>query len=108
MSTIAVKTGNGSSINIDYEFGATLSDAVKMFGEAVVLDKFRQKAVSEVRGIAQVAIAAGKNPDQVRKQVATWKPHVGRQKLTAAEKYERLFGKLDAKEQAEVLGRITS
>lgn len=79
VETAKVKTKgpDGTEVNakaeFEYDFGANLAEAVKMFGEAVVFGRFKAKAVIEVQDVARNAMVAGKTPAEAAELAANHK-----------------------------------
>lgn len=64
----------GKSAQASYDFGDTLADTLKLFGDEVV----RTNAIANIRvglqNIMRTAIKQGLGPEQIQAKVSVWKP----------------------------------
>jgi len=74
---VKVKGEDGKEVNIktsfQYDFGATLAEAVQKFGESVVFSLYEAKGTIQVQDVCRNALAAGKSPEEAAKLAATHK-----------------------------------
>ena len=61
---------------VNYDFGADLDAAVKLFGPQVIFDGFVGKEVINLQNLIRTAINAGKKSEEIDKLAAAWKPGI--------------------------------
>ena len=61
------------SIEVDYDFGTTLAEAVALFGDAVVFSIYRAKAEIIIQDNCRRMLVAGKTDDEIRQYIAGYK-----------------------------------
>ncbi|MBV6504774.1 MAG: hypothetical protein ILNGONEN_00327 [Syntrophorhabdaceae bacterium] len=66
VSTGKIKGSDGKpiSIEIEYDFGDDLADAIKKYGEAAVFDLYKAAASIRVQNVARSALLNGKAPEE--------------------------------------------
>lgn len=89
---------------IEYNFGASLKEAVELYGEDAVYNNYRQAAVIALQGNMRRHLGAGKTGDALAEAVKDWKPGlVSRSKKSASEKVLDLFKGKTPEEIAAIL-----
>jgi len=93
--------------SVEYHFGDTLEEAVKIFGEDVVFSHFRQKAVIALQGVVRPALAAGKSPKELQEVANGWKLGVAsRTGKSKVEKARDAFNSMTEEEKAAFISEL--
>ena len=107
MAEYTAELKDGRSVNFDYEFGDTLQATLDLFGEKIVHDYALRGLVVAAQGRARGLLKAGKiSEDEIRAEMAKWKPGEARVVKSAAEKIRELSEKLSPEERAQLLKEI--
>jgi len=66
VSTGKIKGSDGKpvSVEIEYDFGDDLADAIKKYGEAAVFDLYKAAANNRVQNVARTALLNNKTPEE--------------------------------------------
>ncbi len=74
VSTGKIKGSDGKpiSIEIEYDFGDDLADAIKKYGEAAVFDLYKAAGSIRVQNVARSALLNGKTPEEAVKLASTY------------------------------------
>lgn len=74
VSTGKIKGSDGKpvSVEIEYDFGDDLDDAVEKYGEVAVFNLYKVAANIRVQNIARSALFNGKAPEEVVKLASTY------------------------------------
>ena len=66
VSTGKIKGSDGKpiSVEIEYDFGDNLADAIKKYGEVVVFDLYKTAASIRVQNVARTALLNNKTPEE--------------------------------------------
>ena len=113
----SAKTSDSDSVEVEYDFGDNLQDAVEKFGEDVVFSRYKASAVidlqSFIRGkIRQQMSAEGfsgdLDTDAIQEAVSEWTLGVKAQRSakSAEEKARDLLARLPAEVRAQLLAEI--
>lgn len=73
MELVKAKKGD-RVVEVNYDFGENLQDAISKFGEDVVFTKFKQAAKIDLQAVLRRGIEAGKTDDEIAKLAEQWKP----------------------------------
>lgn len=108
MATVSCKNPSVErSISVDYDFGASLSEAVEKFGEEAVYSGF--VADGKVGLQAFVRARLGKTDEeymtdeQILAEAEAWKPGQRKQAADPMAKLQALLGKLSPEQRAALL-----
>lgn len=90
----AGKGATAKKQTVNYEFGADMTAAAKMFGDKVVYNAYMAKVVIDLQNLVRNGINAGKKPDEIKALVVAWKPgvKVSRKKST----YDKILASVTA------------
>ena len=105
---------SGIKVSVDYGFAQNLDEAVRMYGEEVVLDRMNRQINTELRNrvskAAQLAKTKKANPQAAAEAAcATFAPSVTSDANRAAKGLEKLLDGLSPEVRAQVLaGASTS
>jgi len=70
-----VKAKKGDrTVQVEYDFGQNLQEAIQKFGEDVIFTKFVQAAKIDLQAVLRRGIEAGKTDDEIAKLAEQWKP----------------------------------
>lgn len=101
------------SIEVDYDFGSTLEEAIDLFGEAVVFANFQRQATVGLQAFIRGRASAVKDgafvnsDDQILSAVAEWKPSDGTvRRMSKEDKLEKLLAGMDPDERMEFLSQF--
>jgi hypothetical protein len=110
MSTITTKAPkkDNRTISVDYDFGASLQDAVNRFGEAVVFSFFEDNATIALQQRIRAWMEADLSDADINAKVAEWKPGVksprtGGKKKDPATLLKEAFASMSAEEKQAML-----
>ena len=79
MSTITAKKEIGDELKectIEYDFGATVEEAVEKFGAEVVFSGFVAKATITAQAAIRRYLETGKSPEEIQELMNSWQPGV--------------------------------
>ena len=60
-------------LTVDYDFGKTIAEAVKLYGEAVVMSIFQAKAVIIIQDTVRRNLVVGKTDAEIKALIAAYK-----------------------------------
>lgn len=107
MAEITAQTADGAvQIKFDYEFGETLEDAVKLFGEKVVHSYVIRSLTIAAQGAARGMMKSGKSKEEILAAMATWKPGEPRQTTSPEEKIRSLVNKMSPEDRARLAAEL--
>lgn len=73
-ATLKGKEGQpNKTVTVQYDFGETLEDSKKLFGDAVVKALFDAKAVIIIQDTVRRLLAAGKTEEEIKAYIASFK-----------------------------------
>lgn len=100
MSAIKVSTASpktGRELEVDFDFGNTLQEAIDLFGEEVVYSNYKKSAVIALQALVRRNLdkdgEKAVSEEDIIKAVEAWKPSVAR--IIGASQKEALFNKID-------------
>lgn len=101
------------SLEVKYNFGDNLEDAVALFGAEVVFSNFKQNAVIALQGLVRRHLEMKedkrKTDEQILATVNAWKPGVATVKTTDKKAIiMEAFGKMSAEDQKALLEQLMS
>jgi len=96
-------TGENSG-ELDFNFGENLREAVKLYGEDVVFNNYKQAATIAMQGNMRRHLASGKTQKELAEAMKDWKPGtVSRTKKSAAEKLQDMLKGMTPEQVAATL-----
>lgn len=91
-------------VTVQYDFGASMSETIALFGEQVVFNKAVDSLVIDCQALVRRAIRKGKTQAEIQALVDAWKPSAASTvRKSATEKVGDLVGKMSAEEKAALL-----
>lgn len=94
----------GAEGTFEYDFGTSVDEAVKKFGEEVVFNYFRQAAIIKAQGFVRRKLEAGASVEEAQEALNGWTPGaIQRQAKSKKEKVLSFFSSLSDEEKLEVL-----
>lgn len=99
------KDGNVMEGKIDYNVGTTISEATELFGAEAVFDTYERGAVLKIQAAMRVALAAGKDLNEV---FSNWKldTKAERTKKDALEVAKSKFAKMSQEDRLAFLNQL--
>lgn len=92
---------------VQYDFGATLDESRKIFGDDVIFSRAKAALVIDLQALVRRMIKAKKTPAEITTAVAAWKPDVKTVvKKSASEKVQGEITKLSADERKALLKQL--
>lgn len=95
VNTASPKTGR--ELEVDFEFGNTLQEAIDLFGEEVVYSNYKKSAVIALQALVRRNLDKDgekqMSEEDIIKAVGEWKPSVAR--IIGASQKEALFTKIE-------------
>ena len=91
------------SVAADIDFGATLADTVKRFGESVVHKQAVAAMTVAFQGWLRSQGAQGKKPGEIQAGAANWKPGERKASKSPQEKLKELLSSMSPEDRAQVL-----
>ena len=112
----AKRSKNDHAVTIAFDFGDTVSEAIEMFGEEVVLSKFKQSTIVDLQSAIRARMfeedkesgdLTPVDSETVAASLAGWKPGVAtRQGKSMKEKAKDLLSKMSPEEVKEMLASL--
>ena len=84
-----------------FNFPETVSEAVDMWGEDIVLNKIEQSVAIDAQSMLRRKLVAGQTEEQIKAAAEEWKPSMGPVKKSAVEKATDLISKLTSEEDLD-------
>ena len=100
------------SITIPYNFGANLEEAIELFGEDVVFQKYRQSAIVDLQAAIRRHLQPGedgkvKSDDEIINALSEWKPGLTtRTRKSAKDKAMEALTKMSAEERQALMAEL--
>ncbi len=93
---------------IQFNLGEDLEEAVKLFGEEVILSLFRQTAVIKAQSQLRACLKAEKDEEGIAAHFATWKPGIAVARVPKDAKAEgrKAFERMNAEERVSYLEEL--
>jgi hypothetical protein len=105
--TEVTATKDKKQVTVQYNYGADLAEAVKLYGEGVVFAHYKAKAVIVLQDLMRRKMAEGKTEEEVTAFAKEWKPGLRvSTKKTPQEKVLAQFAGLPKEEQAKLLAAL--
>lgn len=108
-ATLTEKQGGPRNIEVNYDFGDSLQDAVDKFGEDVVFESFKAHAKINLQALLRRAMAPDKEGNvksdaEIHQMVSEWKPGVSQvTRKSSLEKAQDQVEKLSPDEVKKLL-----
>lgn len=100
---------SGRSLDVAYDFGSNLDEAVERFGAEVVFTNFKRQGVISLQGIVRNGLKGDVKDEEILNRVDSWKPGVvQRSGKSKTEKITDLFGKMDDDAKLALLQQLKS
>lgn len=109
MAKVTAKVGkDGTPVEVDYPLldCKTIEEAVKNFGEDVVLAHVKSSITVALQGNLRTMIKAEKSQEEIDEAVAKWKPGMRTPGKTKLEKVHDLMGDMTPEQRAELLKKL--
>lgn len=102
-------------VSVKYNFGRNLAEAVQLFGEDVVFNRFESAATIDLQALMRRHMvdqtnkkgevsSPAKSDDEIRKLVANWRPGIKQiQRKSAKDKVKDLLSSMSPEERAALL-----
>jgi len=106
---VSAKLTGGDTMEVTYDFGKKLDDAVKICsvngqdGKAIVRDLAVAGMRSMVQNLVRNGIKAGRKQEEVQAEIDSWAPGVKHIRQTPVEKMLKAFNGLNAAEKKAML-----
>jgi hypothetical protein len=110
MATSVTATKNSRSLTVEYEFGAYLQEAVKLFGEDVVFQNAVQSMKISLQALIRRGFDQGLDDAEITARAQQWKPGVSAGR-SAADPIQAVLSKwrtLPEDKKAELLRQLKS
>ena len=98
-------TGHGTA-SVTVPFPETVEEAVSAWGEEVAYSLLRQEATKRLQSSIRSQLAQGKDQASIQEALASWKPGVGRPKVSKIEKALKLTSGMSDEELRALLAKI--
>jgi hypothetical protein len=99
--------GTKKSATIGYNFGDSLADMVKMFGENVVMSNAKKSMVITAQAVMRRYLEAGKDQAAITTSLAAWKPGVALERIVdPVGSITANWDKLDKTQKAALLAKL--
>ena len=111
-TTITAKLGreeDAASISSEYDFGDTMEDAIELFGDEVVFNRFKAAVTVDIQAM-QRRLAGGdesKTESEIQTILDEWKPGVQRTRKSPQDKAKSALENLSEEERAQLLAQFT-
>jgi len=96
----------GRHVEVEYDFGDNLQDAVEKFGEDVVFSQFKQKCKVALQAVLRNWLAAGVSDEEIQNKVQAWKIGLGPQKKDPKQKLLEKFASMSDEEKKAFLAEL--
>lgn len=118
MKVSAKLSNSDRSVEVEYNFGETLAEAVELFGEEVVFSRFKAAAVVDLQALIRRGltpktdkegneIESAKTDEEIAASVAEWKPGVKQvTRKSKAEKIKDLVADMSDEDREALLASI--
>ena len=105
---ITAKAGSGDQkASAQWNPGASLDEAVEMYGEEIVFSYFKSHGTRNLQNSIRSILASGKTAEEVAKELADWKPGISRRvSADPVGKFIKAFGNMEPEAQASMLQRL--
>ena len=90
-------------LSVEFNFGGSVEEAVKLFGAEVVYSGFAAHGVVQLQSRMRAAAKAG---DDVQAKINDWKPGVAAPRKDPVETMEARFEKMTADQQADLIEKL--
>jgi len=94
---------SGDPVSVEYNFGDTIADMIKNFGEDVIQSRARASLVIDLQAFIRRQINAKKSLKEIQAAVKDWKPGVKAAGKTPAEKLQALLEGKTQEEKMQIL-----
>lgn len=101
--TVSAKRTNGEAVEVRFDFGDNLQDAVAKFGDEIAWNHLRGSMRVALQGYIRSQMDQGKTPAEIQTLVDSWKPGQRRTSVPKAEKLRKQLDQLSPEERAELL-----
>ena len=104
---VSAKVGlEGKPTVVDYNFGNNLEEAVELFGESVIFEKFRAQSVVNLQSFIRTQQNAEKSDADIKKSVADWRPGIKKAAIPKTERLKKDFDNLSDEEKKSLLASL--
>lgn len=100
---ITAKLKDSQPVTVDFDVDEKLKDAVKRYGEDIVMSRYRSSLVIDLQAFMRGLLKQNKTPEEIQAAVDAWQPGVKARGKSPAEKARDLFSKMSPEERAELL-----
>lgn len=101
---VSAKISDGDPVQVTYDFGTDLDEAVEMFGAEVVFSRYKSAAVIDLQAYMRGLIRQEKPVDEIESSAEDWKPGMRQPRgKSNQEKLSTLLDKMDPAVVQEML-----
>lgn len=101
---VSAKITDGDPVQVQYDFGTDLDEAVEKFGAEVVFSRYKSAAVIDLQAYMRGLIRQEKNPDEIEEAAEAWAPGMRQPRgKSNQEKLSTLLDKMDPSVVQEML-----
>ena len=100
---VSAKRTNGASVEVEYEFGSNLQEAIAAFGEDVIYQNAVGSLKVALQGWLRSQLDQEKTAEQITADVSSWKPGQRKQGKSPQEKLRDQLNSLTPEERAALL-----
>lgn len=94
---------------VTFDVGDDLDDAVKMYDEDTVFERWRRQVKRDLGNSIRSALNNGATPEQAEQRLSDWRPDVTNRGVTSSSKsLEEQFQELDSEEQKAKLQELAN
>lgn len=110
MVDITARYGQGddaAEATVEFDTGANLTEAVELFGDEVVFNRFRAGLIIDVQANIRrmLALDNPKSSDEIQEAISDWMPGVKSKGKSKAEKANEAISKLSTQERAALFAQ---
>ena len=103
--TAASQEKGARVFSCEYDFGKTVQDSIKKFGEELVKNKLDAQLKVDIQGYIRRMLKADKSDKDIAEGLKTWQPSLKKAGKSAGEKMDDLWGKLSPEEKKAQLAK---
>ncbi len=103
MKVSAKRSDSDVSVEVEYNFGANLGEAVELFGEDVVFNNAIGSLKVALQGFLRSQIDQKKTDEEITAAASTWKPGVRKQGKSPQQKLIEQLNAMSPEDRAALL-----
>ena len=103
LEEVGAKIEGGTPVSVNFDFGGTLQEAIGLFGEDLVYNKFVAAARIDLQSFMRGMIRTEKNQQEMDAAVAEWRPGMKARGKSPQEKIKAILAKFDPEEAKAII-----